>query len=135
MVATAGKTILLVDDEPDIIESLACLLEGRIADVAIHTAADGEEALEWLAQNTADVIVSDYRMPGLTGLEFLDEAMKRHGRQNAVLLTAFDERRRAIDAARQGLIQRFFMKPPNVPELVAGIEELLRPEGLSATAG
>ncbi len=133
MAASLGKTILIVDDEPDILESLASLLEGRIPDTNIQTAEDAEVALEWLSGNSADVIVSDFRMPGLTGLEFLQEALVRHGPQNAILLTAFDERRAAVDAARRGIVRRFFMKPPDVAELIAGVEELLRPEGLSAT--
>ncbi len=134
MVEQAPKTILIVDDEPDILESMASLIEGRIDHVTVQTAQDAAEALAWLADNQADVIVSDFRMPGLNGLEFLHEAQRRHGPQNAILLTAYDERRGAVDAARQAVIRRFYMKPPNVAELVAGIEELLSPERLSTAA-
>ncbi len=134
MVSAAAKQILIVDDEPDILESMASLIEGRIPDVLVQTACDAAEALAWLEDNEADVIVSDFRMPGLNGLQFLEEVRRRHGPQNAILLTAYDERRGAVDAARLSIIRRFFMKPPDVAELVSGIEELLSPERLSAKA-
>jgi DNA-binding NtrC family response regulator len=67
-----GKTrILLVDDEPQIVRALQRLLRSRRSDWEVRTATSGPAALELLAAEPADIVVSDMRMPGMDGVAFL----------------------------------------------------------------
>jgi len=67
-----SASILVVDDEPLLQEAVKCVLHSQGYDVA--TAGTGEEALTRIAQQAFDVIVSDIKMPGLTGLEVLERS-------------------------------------------------------------
>lgn len=78
-----------------------------------------------------DLIVSDFRMPGMDGLTFLREVQKQRPGTPSILLTAYNEREQAVTAAREGTIRRFYMKPPNVEALLEGMDELLNPDKLS----
>ncbi|HEU4367141.1 MAG TPA: ATP-binding protein, partial [Methylomirabilota bacterium] len=71
----SGKTILVVDDEPDIAATLAEALQGDGHQVAVAT--QGVMALEMLAQRSYDLVLSDSKMPGLDGVEFFRELIHR----------------------------------------------------------
>src|SRR5687767_4961288 len=81
------QTILLVDDEADILESLKFVLESFLPDVDVRTADSGHRALESLAEKPVDLIVSDYRMPEMNGLEFLGKARTIHPNVPRILIT------------------------------------------------
>lgn len=121
--------VLLVDDEPDILETLEQLVALRFPGVEVRTAASGQEALTKL--EGVKLIISDFRMPGMNGIEFLTKAQETLPGTPAILLTAFNERQGAVDAARNGIVRRYYNKPPNVEVLLGGIEELLNPESLT----
>ena len=120
--------ILLVDDEPDILDTLADLVAMRFPDAEVRKAPDGPSGLE-LAEGV-DLIVSDYRMPGMDGLTCLGHVQERHPGTPAILLTAYNERERAVQAAQRGILRSFFLKPPDVDALLAGMAELLDPDQL-----
>ncbi len=122
--------ILLVDDEPDIIAALEGIMEMELPEVQVLTAPDGPEALEVLEQQEVAMILSDFRMPKMDGLTFLREAQLRHGKIPSILLTAFPDRKLAVEAAQAGIIRRFYNKPPDIDQLINGIKELLSPEEL-----
>ena len=73
-----GKSILLVDDEPEVAATLAELL--AIDDHRVDTAGNGALALDRLREHTYDLIVSDLRMPGLDGPGFYHELKRQHPR-------------------------------------------------------
>ncbi len=119
------STILLVDDEQDILESLKELLEATIPDTDILTAPDGDVALEILKENPVTLIVSDYKMPGMNGLEFLREAYRRSPSVPRLLMTAFPDLQIAIEAINDAAIESFFTKPLDPEEVVRVLTGML----------
>jgi CheY-like chemotaxis protein len=71
-----GRTVLLVDDDANLLQALSRAL--RKEPYTIRLAASGTEALELLAQGPVDVIVSDERMPGMTGTTFLARVQEQY---------------------------------------------------------
>lgn len=79
------RTILLVDDEPDLLSSLQIFLQKEFGKVL--TAPGGKEALEIMKIQAVDVIVSDLRMPKMTGADFVGEIKQRYPLVPVILLT------------------------------------------------
>ena len=84
--------IALADDQALVREGLKLVLRGLGIDIAME-AADGRTLVDGLANNRVDVIVSDVRMPRLTGIEALRELRGRGDRTPMILLTTFDDSR------------------------------------------
>jgi EAL domain-containing protein (putative c-di-GMP-specific phosphodiesterase class I)/FixJ family two-component response regulator len=103
------RTLLLVDDEDNILAALKRLL--RRDGYRILTASGGEEALRCLAENRVDVIVSDQRMPGMSGVEFLRRAKALHPGTVRMTLSGFTDLQSIIDAVNEGAIYKFLTKP------------------------
>jgi len=118
------RTILLVDDEENIISSLRRLL--RRDGYQILTANGGAEALELLARNEIDVIVSDQRMPNMTGVEFLRRVKTIHPQTVRMVLSGYTELQSITDAINEGAIYKFLTKPWEDDLLRANIEEAFR---------
>jgi response regulator RpfG family c-di-GMP phosphodiesterase len=100
---------MLVDDEPNILTSLRRLL--RAEGYAIRTAEGGEQALNMLAEEPADVIVSDMRMPQMSGAEFLKMARERWPNTMRILLTGFADMASTVSAVNEGGIHAYLSKP------------------------
>jgi response regulator RpfG family c-di-GMP phosphodiesterase len=115
------RTLLLVDDEPNILSALKRLM--RRANYKILTAASGREGLELLAKNDIDVIVSDQRMPGLTGVEFLRTVKNLYPDTVRIVLSGFTELQSVTDAVNEGAIYKFLTKPWDDTQLREHIEE------------
>ncbi|MBI1891937.1 MAG: EAL domain-containing protein [Burkholderiales bacterium] len=103
------RTLLLVDDEANILTALKRLL--RRDGYRILQAGGGEEGLELLMENDVDVIVSDQRMPGMTGVEFLREAKKLRPDTVRIVLSGYTELQSITDAINEGAIYKFLTKP------------------------
>jgi len=101
-------TILIVDDEPDILDSLQLSLE---LDYDVLTATSGEDGLGLLAENPVALIISDQRMPKMTGVEFLAKAMEISPRTVRMMLTGFADFDAIVEAVNQGRIYRYISKP------------------------
>ena len=101
--------LLLVDDEPNILTSLNRLL--RSEGYAIRTAESGARALELLAEEPADVIISDMRMPAMNGAEFLKKARESWPDSVRLLLTGFSDAESTISAVNEGGIHAYLTKP------------------------
>ena len=97
----APPTLLLVDDEPRILAALRRSL--RREGYEILTAESVPEALTLLAEHSVDLIVSDHKMPGHNGLEFLDEVARRHPGIPRIVLTGWPEEIPAQELARLGI--------------------------------
>lgn len=118
------RTLLLVDDEPAILATLKRLL--RKHDYRILTAACGEEGLRLLAENSIDVIVSDQRMPGMTGVEFLRQVKTLHPDTVRIVLSGFSDLQSITDAVNEGAIYKFLTKPWDNDQLREHIDEAFR---------
>jgi Nif-specific regulatory protein len=106
--------VLVVDDEPDNLDAFRFNFK-RV--FQIHTAGSGDEALALLKDNDVAVIVTDQRMPRMTGLEFLKAA--RAVRPNAVgiILTAFTDVDVLIESINLGHVYRYITKPWDAKEV------------------
>src|SRR5687767_527553 len=83
------RTLLLVDDEPDILDSVSTVLEWGIPGLDVVTALSGKAGLAILDRRPVDLIVSDFKMPNMDGLEFLYQCGLKHPRTPRAILTAF----------------------------------------------
>ncbi len=103
--------ILVVDDEPDIRESLKDLIESQMREAKVYTAASGKEALALLSKQSVDLIISDFRMPGMDGLEFLTRCRDLLPEIPRILITAYPALDAAMRAINEAQIQNFLTKP------------------------
>jgi len=103
------RTLLLVDDEPNIVSALKRLF--RRDGYAMLTANSGAEGLDILARSKVDVIISDQRMPGMTGVEFLRAAKVKYPDTVRIVLSGFTELQSVTDAINEGAVYRFLTKP------------------------
>jgi diguanylate cyclase (GGDEF)-like protein len=118
------RTLLLVDDESNILNSLKRLLRG--GHFKILTAGSGQAGLDIMAQQAVDVIVSDQRMPGMTGVEFLGIAKNLYPDTVRIVLSGYTELHSVTDAVNQGAIYKFLTKPWDDEQLKGHIEEAFR---------
>ncbi|HSY27194.1 MAG TPA: EAL domain-containing protein, partial [Burkholderiaceae bacterium] len=118
------RTLLLVDDEQNIISALKRLLRG--GDFQILTANSGQGGLDILSQHAVDVIVSDQRMPGMTGVEFLGIAKELYPETVRIVLSGYTELHSVTDAVNEGAIYKFLTKPWDDDQLRGHIEEAFR---------
>ncbi|WP_157264821.1 EAL domain-containing protein [Azohydromonas aeria] len=118
------RTLLLVDDEANILSALKRLL--RRDGYSIVTAGNAAEALQRLAEHEVDVIVSDQRMPGMTGVELLRRAKDIHPDTVRMVLSGYTELQSIIDAVNEGAIYRFLTKPWDDAQLRAHVAEAFR---------
>jgi C4-dicarboxylate-specific signal transduction histidine kinase len=100
--------VLFVDDEPDVLESLADVL---YQDYEVLTAVGGAAALEILAEVRVPVVVSDMRMPGMDGATFLGKVRERAPGAVRMLLTGHADLDATVRAVNDGGIFRFLTKP------------------------
>ena len=112
--------ILIVDDDPGQRSLLNSFL-GRQG-LEIVTAGSGQEALDKLRTSRFDMMISDVRMPGLSGLETLRLARKEHATLPVLLVTAFTDVRDAVAAMRDGAVN-YLAKPIDLDELLATVRQ------------
>jgi DNA-binding NtrC family response regulator len=101
--------ILLVDDEPNVLTALERVLFDE--DYEVDTANSGEQALERVAAKDYTIIVSDERMPGMGGAEFLSRVKELRPNTIRMLLTGQASLESTMKAVNGGEIYRFFLKP------------------------
>ncbi|MDD5176670.1 MAG: EAL domain-containing protein [Sterolibacterium sp.] len=119
-----GKTLLLVDDEANILSALKRLLRHDGYDIL--TALGAEQGLEQLASHPVDVIVSDQRMPGMSGVEFLRRVKTLHPETVRLVLSGYTDLQAVTDAINEGAIYKFLTKPWDDDILRANIAEAFR---------
>jgi len=104
-----SRTILLVDDEVNIINALKRTL--RPDGYSILTANNGEEGLALLAEHEVGVIISDQRMPHMTGVEFLRKVKLLYPKTLRIVLSGYTELESVTSAINEGAICKFLTKP------------------------
>ena len=105
----AGFSVLAVDDEPNIVSALRRTLRSR--GFTVHTALGGAEGLKLLDVQPVDAIISDMRMPEMTGAQFLQAARLKMPDAVRVLLTGYADINSTIEAVNHGEIFRYLSKP------------------------
>lgn len=124
-----SRTLLLVDDEEHILASLRRLL--RRDGYTIVTACGAAEGLQRLAEGEVDVIVSDQRMPGMTGVEFLRRAKELYPDTIRMVLSGYTELQSIIDAINEGAIYKFLTKPWDDARLRGHVAEAFRQKAMA----
>ncbi len=117
-------TILFVDDEEIILNALEAVFSRE--GFQTLTATNGEEALRILEDREVDVVISDERMPGITGIELLSTVKKRYPEKIRIVLTAYAEMNTILSAVNRVEAHRLIIKPYRNEELVKTVRELIR---------
>jgi signal transduction histidine kinase len=109
---------VVVDDEPDVLQSMQDLLR---MEYQVHTFSRGALALEFLRSTPrAHVILSDQRMPGMSGVEVLRKAMEIRPETTRLLFTAYSDLHAVVEAINQGNVFRYIAKPCD-PALLSAV--------------
>lgn len=115
------RTLLLVDDEENITAALVRLL--RRDGYHILRANSGPEGLEALTNNKVGVIITDQRMPGMTGVEFLTRVRELYPDTVRIVLSGYTELNSVTDAINRGAVYKFLTKPWEDDLLRANVNE------------
>ena len=115
--------ILCVDDEPSILSSLKRDLRGE--DYEVITAASGEEALDLLRKDEFSLIISDQKMPSMTGVELLQKVRELYPDTVKILLTGHLEIETAVAAINKGEVYRYLFKPWEKEDLLMTVKQSL----------
>lgn len=115
--------VLCVDDEPPVLESLRRALRGEPYEIA--TAGRPEEALQSAQRRRISVLITDHRMPGMTGAELLKSVRARSPRTRGVILTGGVDMDDVVAAIHDGAVRRLFYKPWDDDELREAVRLLI----------
>jgi len=114
-------TVLFVDDEVNILKALQRLL--RTEDMNVLCASRAAESLDLLEKHPTQVVVTDQRMPEMSGVDFLAHVRERQPDIVRMMLTGYTEMKVAVDAINRGEIYRLITKPWNDDELRATLRQ------------
>ncbi len=128
--ANPAWTLLAVDDEPNILGALRRLF--RATGWRVLTAGHAEEALALLASEPVDAVLSDMRMPGMDGVQFLERVSRGWPRTARLLLTGQADLGSTIAAINRGGLHRYITKPWNDDELVLTLRQVALGQQLEA---
>lgn len=121
--AAEPATVLFVDDESSILSALRRLF--RPQGYKVLLAESGAQALEILAREPVDLVLSDMRMPGMDGAQLLAAVRERYPKTMRLLLTGYADINSTIAAINQGEIQRYISKPWDDHEVLLAVKEAL----------
>ncbi len=125
----AKHIILCVDDELDNVEALERLFRKHYT---VLKATSGTQGLEVLAENPGiALIISDQRMPSMTGVEFLEKTQRSHPEALRILLTGYTDIESVIQAVNQGQIYRYLTKPWDSTDLLNTVDQAIQKYDIS----
>jgi DNA-binding NtrC family response regulator len=120
MSATKKHTLLVVDDEADVCDSVHDLLRREFI---VLKAKSGEEGMKLMRDNEVHIIMTDQRMPKITGVELLKSVRAGHPQAVRMLFTGYADLDSVIAAINQGHIFKFLKKPWQPDELESAVRE------------
>ncbi|MEO6932776.1 MAG: response regulator [Chitinophagaceae bacterium] len=112
--------VLYVDDEENNLISFKATFRMKFH---VMTALSGDEALNILENKEVDIIITDQRMPNMTGIEFLEKVLQRYPEPMRLLLTGYADMNAVIEAVNKGKIYYYLAKPWNEAEIQKTIEK------------
>ncbi|MBT3350912.1 MAG: response regulator [Nitrospinaceae bacterium] len=118
-----GYSVMIVDDEKDVRESLGNYLERKGFEVSSLSSAD--EAVLQLTEAQPHLIISDQKMPGMSGIDFLAHASEKYPLIPRILCTGHTDLRLALEAVNRGSVNRILTKPFDLRNLMTAVEECL----------
>ena len=116
-------SILVIDDNPDALQTFSHLL-GALGVQHVREACSAERALEMLQTQSFSIILSDYRLGGMDGVEFLEQLRAKGDETPVVVFSGAPDTAGVIRAARQPKVD-FFSKPFRITELTHAMERLM----------
>lgn len=125
-----ARHILIVDDEPNVATSLGKVLEHSDQGYRVSIAHSGEEALELLDHSPVDLLITDLRMPGITGLDLIRWVKASSPQTRTILITAYGNDEAEVEARRLE-VYRYVTKPFDVSDFVQTVQEAL--QGVAAS--
>lgn len=121
----ANGSILVVDDEADILDSIRQLIQVYLPGVKVRTAPSGTAALQLVQEQPPTIIMTDYKMPGMDGLELLRRSQQHAPQAWRILFTAFPKLEIALQAINDVQVDKFLVKPIEPDSLVSVLQSYL----------
>lgn len=119
--------LLVVDDEPNVVEGLQRALHDEPYEIL--AAAGAEPALQILRENVIAVVIFDQQMPGVTGVEFLKQVRELFPTTTRMMMTGNATLEMVVDALNEGAVERFFLKPVNPIDVAMAVRHALKDRG------
>ncbi len=119
--SVTSMTVLCVDDEPNILKSLQRLLAGQGFELLL--AQSGAAALQQLANRHVDLVMSDMKMPQMSGAEFLTEVARLYPATYRIILSGYADMQSTLAAVNQGQIHRYLQKPWHQQDLLTALRD------------
>jgi YesN/AraC family two-component response regulator len=120
VLAQGKPQLLIVDDEPDMLDFLERVLR---SDYNVIRAQSAEEALEVLAQNPIDILLTDQKMPRMTGVQLLESIRDRYPRMIKVLISGYTDVPDIQRAVERCQIHHYVVKPVDSQRLKEAVRE------------
>lgn len=127
--ANIRETIVLVDDEEMVLTSLKSILSLE-TDYQIKTFLSAKEALEYIASNEVDLVISDYLMPEMDGITFLANVREKKPEIPRIILTGYADKENAIKAINEVGLYQYIEKPWDNEDLMIIIRNGLEKQKL-----
>src|SRR5437879_6956954 len=124
------STILIVDDDPALLQALPLVLNLRLDGIEVHTTDSALEALKLIREYNYDAVVSDIKMPGMDGLELLEKIGEVRPDIPTLLITGHGEHDLAVRALRGGAYD-FIQKPIDRDRFVASLHRAIQAHALN----
>ncbi len=122
----SNKPVLLyVDDEPLNLKLFAINFRNKFEVVTSESPFEGIDILK--SNSNVSIVISDMKMPGMNGIEFIRQARKDFPHLVYFILTGFDITDEISSALSEGMISKYFRKPFNINEVEASINQTLNP--------
>jgi DNA-binding NtrC family response regulator len=124
--AAAKEAILIVDDEPPILEAFASALSPYFE---VSTASSAREADFTLRKKPFKVVISDHLMPGGNGMSFLVRAREEYPQMQRILVTGYMKPEMLIRSVNEAALFRYLLKPVTLSELIKVVQDAARAAG------